>query len=323
MPDTPENQARYPQSSTQKAGCGFPAMHIVALFSLSGGLLLDMAKGTLRVHERTLFSRLWHLLEAGDVLLADRGFCAYGDFYLLMQRGIDSVMRNHQRRTVGLRQIKRFGKGDRLVHWFKMKPCPKGWSKEDWKAVPNTMPVREITVMIEESGFRTKKIVIATTLLDPKQYPKQAFAELYQRRWRVELYFRDIKTAMGMDILRCKTPDMVEKELYMHFIAYNLIRGLMLNAACSHTVSPDRLSFKGTAATARQWAPLIAMARDKEHHREMIQALLEAIARDPVPLRPNRIEPRAVKRRPKNYQRLTKPRRSFVESPHRNNYTKP
>lgn len=323
MPDTPHNQARYPQPKGQKPGCGFPVMRIVALFTLSGGFLLDVAKGALRVHERTLFHRLWGHLKSGDVLLADRGFCSFGDYYLLAKRGVDCLMRNHQRRKVGLRQIKRLGKGDRLIHWLKMKPCPKGWTKQDWNAVPDTLLVREITVLIEQAGFRTKKIIVATTLLDPKQFPKQAIANLYRWRWRVELYLRDIKTAMGMEILRCKTPDMVEKELYMHFIAYNLIRGLMLKAAQSRGISIERLSFKGTTATLRQWAPLLAIVRIHEQRQAMIKALFDAIARDPVPLRPNRIEPRAVKRRPKNYQRLTKPRHLFMECPHRTKYTKP
>jgi hypothetical protein len=322
MPDTPENQARYPQPGTQKPGCGFPVMRIVALFTLSGGFLLDAARGALRVHERTLAHQLWEHLNEDDVLLADRGFCSYGDCYLLRQRGVDCVMRNHQRRTTGIRQIKRIGKGDRLIQWLKSKPCPKGWNKDDWAAVPDTLLVREITINAGVPGFRTRNIVIATTLLDPALFPKEAFAELYRRRWRVELFLRDIKITMGMDILRCKTPDMVEKELYMHFIAYNLIRRLMCNAAREHHLPPDRLSFKGTVATVRQWAPIMAAVTNHEKQQAMTAALLNAIARDPVPLRPNRTEPRALKRRPKNYQRLTKPRKEFIECQHRNKYKK-
>lgn len=323
MPDTPENQARYPQPKTQKPGCGFPVMRIAALFTLSGGFLLDLAKGALCIHERTLAHQLWEHLTGGDVLLADRGFCSYGDYYLLAQRGVDCVMRNHQRRTVGLREVKRHGKGDRLVQWLKMKPCPKGWTKEDWAAVPGTLLVREITVTVDLPGFRTQNIVLATTLLDSKQFPKEDFAGLYRRRWMAELYLRDIKITMGMDILRGKTPDMVEKELYMHLIAYNLIRGLILQAAHAHGLSPERLSFKGTTSTVRQWAPLMAAASSEEQRKTMHTALRDAIARDPLPLRPNRTEPRAVKRRPKNYQRLTKPRRQFAECLHRNRHTKP
>lgn len=323
MPDTPDNQARYPQSRRQKPGCGFPVMRVVALFSLSSGLLLDLAKGTLRIAESTLFRQLWDWLEAGDVLLADRGFCSYADFYFLGLRGIDCVMRNHQRRTVGIQQIKRLGKGDRLIHWLKMKPCPKWLSKEQWQAVPHTLVVRELTITIDIPGFRTTSVVIATTLLDPKQFPKQALAELYYRRWMAELFLRDIKITLGMDVLRCKSPAMVEKELLMHLIAYNLIRILMQEAARQRGLSPHRLSFKGANATLRQWAPLLAAAAlDDERRATMTAALLDAIARDTVPLRPNRTEPRARKRRPKNYQLLNKPRSQFKEIAHRNRYTK-
>jgi hypothetical protein len=324
MPDTVGNQARYPQPSTQKPGCGFPVMRIVTVFSLGTGVLLDLAKAALKTHERTLFRQLWDTFEVEDVVLGDRGFCSYADFYFLGLRGVDCVMRNHPRRKVGLRQVKRLGKGDRLIHWLKMKPCPKWLSKEQWRAVPDTLLVREIAVTVDVPGFRAKTLVVATTLLDAKGFPKAAIAELYRRRWMAELFLRDIKIALGMDVLRCKTPDMVEKELWMHVIAYNLIRALMCKAARAHDLSPERLSFKGTMATVRQWAPLMAAAcGDPVQCEYMVQTLLHYIARDPVPLRPNRTEPRARKRRPKNYQLLNKPRGKFKEIPHRNRYAKP
>ncbi len=324
MPDTPENQAQYPQTRSQKPGCGFPAMRITALFSLSSGLLLGLAKGSLRIAETTLFRQLWDLLQAGDVLLADRGFCSYADFYFLGLRGVDCVMRNHHRRTVGIQQIKRLGKGDRLIRWIKTKSRPKWLTKEQWQAVPHTLLVRELTITIDIPGFRTDSVIVATTLLDAKQFPKEALAELYYRRWMAELFLRDIKITLGMDVLRCKSPVMVEKELLMHLIGYNLIRILMQKAARERGLCPHRLSFKGANATIRQWAPLLAAAAlDDQRHATMTAALLDAIARDTVPLRPNRTEPRAKKRRPKNYQLLTKPRRQFKECPHRSKYTKP
>lgn len=318
MPDTPENQERYPQPAAQKPGCGFPVMRVVALFSLSSGLLLDMAKDALSVHERTLFRRLWDGLEAGDVVLADTGFCSYADLYYLGLRGVDSVMRNHQRRKKGLTEVRRLGKGDRLVHWRKNGACPRWLSKEEWRAVPDNLAVREITVTVDLPGFRSTKIVIATTLLDHRAYPKTAIIDLYRQRWAVELYLRDIKIPLGMDILRCDTPDMVEKELWMHAIAYNLVRALMNQAAHRHATPVDRISFKGTVATVRQWAPLMAAAGvAAEQYEQLFDAMLHCIARDPVPYRPDRVEPRALKRRPKNYQRMTKPRRLFKETPHR------
>ena len=321
LPDTARNQARYPQPSTQKTGCGFPVMRIVAVFSLGSGVLLDLAKSALHVHERTLFRQLWDVFAPQDVVLADCGFCSYADFYLLGLRGVDCVMRNHQRRTVGLRQIKRLGKGDRLVRWVKSKPRPKWLNQQQWQTVPDTLVVREITVTGDVPGFRTKTLIVVTTLLDAKRFPKDAVAELYRRRWLAELFLRDIKIALGMDVLRCKTPDMAEKELAMYVIAYNLIRALIAKAAQQHGLHPQRLSFKGTMASIRQWAPLIAAAHLPPAQYQLItKILLHYIARDTLPIRPNRTEPRARKRRPKNYQLLNKPRRNFKEIQHRNRY---
>ena len=321
MPDTIENQQQYPQSKAAKPGCGFPEMRVVAMFSLATGALLHYAKSSRKVHERTLFRRLWDQLESGDVVLADRGFCSFGDYYFLLQRGIHSVMRLHQRRSVGLRTVKRLGPGDTLVHWDKMKPTPKGLTKKQWAAVPDVLPVRHISFTVDIPGFRTRSITVATTLLDHRRYPAHAFAELYRRRWMAELYFRDIKTSLGMDILRCKTPAMVHKELAMHVIAYNLIRATMLQAARRAHLEPEQMSFKGTVQTIRQWALVTELATPNQldHLRA---AMCRTIARDTLPSRPNRSEPRARKRRPKNYQLLNKPRRLFKEILHRNRYTK-
>ena len=324
MPDTPENQALYPQSKGQKPGCGFPMMKLVALFGLGTGVMLSFAKGAKTLSERALFRTLWNLLGPGDVVLADRGFCDYASVFLLAQRGVDCVMRNHHRRKTGVSQLERFGKGDRLIQWHQSGVRPRWLDPDAWRAMPDRLTLREIRFRVEIPGFRTESVTVVSTLLDPEAFPKDAFVELYRRRWLAELFLRDIKTTLGMDILRCKTPGMIHKELTMHCIAYNLIRALMLEAATQHGVPLDRLSFKGTVATVRQWAPVMAAARlGPAKRRRILNALLEYIARDRLPHRPNRTEPRAVKRRPKNYQRLTKPRRLFKESPHRNHYKKP
>jgi len=323
MPDTPANQAVYPQSKRQKAGCGFPAMKVVGLFSLATGALLGLAKGRLETSERPLFRRLWPLLDPGDVVLADRGFCGYAEFYWLLRQGVDSVMRNHQRRTVGLSLVRRLGAGDRLVAWRKSRQGPDWLSRQMWQAVPDGLTVREIRFSVDIPGFRTKAVTLVTTLLDVERFSKQDFMDLYRRRWRVELYFRDIKITLGMDVLRCKTPDMVHKELIMHEIAYNLVRALMLEAAQTFDAPLDRLSFKGAVVAVRHFAPMLAVAHlGVKRRRRLIAALLDSIARDRNPDRPDRTEPRAVKRRPKNYQRLTAPRSVFKESPHRNRYRK-
>lgn len=324
MPDTPENQALYPQFKGQRRGCGFPLMKIVALFSLGTGVMLGIAKGAKTLSERFLFRTLWNLLDPGDVVLADRGFCDYASVFLLARRGIDCVMRNHHRRTVGLSQRKRLGKGDRLIQWHQSATRPKWIDPAAWRAMGDRLTLREIHFRVEIPGFRTEAVTVITTLLDPRAFPKNAFVELYRRRWLAELFLRDIKTTLGMDILRCKTPEMIHKELAMYQIAYNLIRALMLEAASRYDAPLERISFKGTVAGVRQWAPVMAGARvSPRRRRQFLNALLECLARDRLPDRPNRTEPRAVKRRPKNYQRLTQPRHTFKECPHRNHYKKP
>jgi len=322
MPDTTENQRQYPQSKAAKPGCGFPEMRLVALFSLATGAVLDYAISSRKTDERTLFRRLWERLEPGDVVLADRGFCSFADYYFLAQRGVDSVMRLHPRRRAGLRTLKRLGPGDTLVQWDRTHCVPKWLTRQQWQALPATLHVRHIHFTVSIPGFRTRSITVATTLLDPKRYRTRDFAELYRRRWKAELYLRDIKSALGMDILRCKTPAMIHKELAMYVIAYNLIRATMLQAAQRADQDPERISFKGTVQALRQWAPLIALATP-ERQDPILHAMLHAIARDPLPQRPNRTEPRARKRRPKNYQLLNKPRHQFKEGQHRNRYRKP
>jgi len=322
MPDTAENQAVYPQSRRQKPGCGFPVMRIVALFSLATGAIVALAKDALRVHERTLFRRLWDSLDPGDVVLADRGFCSYADYYRLARRGVDAVMRKNGRRSVGATPGRRLGKGDRLVHWHKTGRCPKWLDREAWDAMGDRLTVREVHFVVDTPGFRSQAITVSTTLLDPRAYPTNAFIELYRRRWMAELFLRDIKTTLGMDILTCKSPDMVHKELLMYLIAYNLVRALMLEASLRHGVPVHRISFKGTLSTVREWTPILAAA-SRTRRRALVDRLIAILARDPLPHRPNRVEPRARKRRPKNYQLLSKPRHELTEVMHRNRYRKP
>ncbi len=323
MPDTEANQKHFGQPSGQKAGCGFPMMRAAALFSLSTGALLARACGPYAEHERALWRKLWGTLAKGDVVLADRGFCGFADFHRLQGQGADCVMRLHQKRAAGVREIERLGKDDHLVEWMKMKKPPDWISKEDWKAVPAAVTVRHVTFSVSVPGFRTKKVTVATTLLDPKKYPANAFADLYRRRWRAEVWLGDLKTTMGIEILRCKTPEMIGKELDMHLIAYNLIRALMLTAANRVAVHPDELSFKQSLNTIRQWTPAMVEAKTENWHREMLELLYHYLAASLLTKRPNRSEPRAVKRRPKNYQRLTAPRKEFKECFHRSKYKKP
>jgi hypothetical protein len=309
MPDTPKNQKIWPQSSNQKKGCGFPVAKLVGCFCLSSAALLDWAEGTLKTHECHLFHRLFGLFRTGDVALTDRGFCSYGTIALLLARGVDTVMRQHQARSVDFRSGKRLGPKDRLVTWKKPVQRPRTVSKTDWKKIPENLTLRMLHIQVAISGFRTQSLVVVTTLIDPIAYPAEALAKLYLRRWAVELFFRDIKITLGMDVLRCRTPEMVRKEITLHAIGYNLVRGLMQRAAALYHVQIERLSFKGSVDTLRQWSDTLNAA----HSTPRVQArffdlLLQVLAEDIVPYRPFRSEPRVRKRRPKNYRLMTRPR---------------
>jgi hypothetical protein len=321
MPDTADNQRVFPQSVRQKPGCGFPLIHFVALFSLATGALLEWTWGSFRDHERTLFHRLWDRLQSGDVVLSDRGFCGFADFWVLAQRGIDCVMRKHHRRGPGSREVQRLGRDDRLVEWCKMKAAPKWLEARTWVTAPQALLVREIAFTVDIPGFRTRSIIVATTLLDHHGYPAAAFADLYRRRWLAELCFRDVKTTLGMEVLRCKSPTMIIKEMWMFWIAYNLLRLIMFHTACTQQTTLGCLSFKGTLAAVRQ-ATTLLLGDMTASVSQILMALAKCIAHDLVPSRPNRSEPRAVKRRPKNYARLTSPRHEYKEIKHRNKYRK-
>lgn len=319
MPDTAGNQQLWPQSSGQAEGCGFPLMKLVGLFSLASGALLEEATANKHVHESRLFEQLWDRLNEGDVLVEDRGFCSYGAMAALSQRGVDTVARLHQRRDVDMRQGKPLGSGDRLVTWSKPAKPPQGCSHEQWEVLPDTLCVRIIRLVVEAKGFRTRTVFIVTTLIDPVAYPAEELRRLYGERWNVELHFAQLKTTLSLDVLRCQSPEMIRKELQIHLIAYNLVRSLMQRAAHIHHKPLDRISFKGSLDTVRHWAAVIhASAKQRRKQSQLINRMLALIAEDCVPERPLRSEPRARKRRPKNYQLLTKPRHETGNLPRRN-----
>jgi hypothetical protein len=321
MPDTPENQAVWPQPQGQKPGCGFPVLKLAGLFSLASGALLDHVTDRQTSHDAQLFRQLWSRLKKGDVVLADCAFCSYGAMAALVQRGIDTVVRLHQFRPADLRRGRPLGKHDRLVIWSKPKTCPRTLSAEEFALLPAQLSVRLIRTIITAKGFRTRKMTIATTLLDPALYPADTLRELYARRWNIELHFAQIKTTLEMDVLRCQSPAMIEKELQIHLIAYNLVRALMQQSAHLHDAPLERLSFKGSLDALRHSAQAIhASAKQPRKQAELINRLLEDIAGDLVPHRPGRLEPRARKRRPKNYQLLTHPRREMKVIAHREKY---
>lgn len=318
MPDTAANQAAWPQPASQAPGCGFPLLKMVGLTSLASGAILDYVIDRHDVHDSRLFTRLWSKLTRGDVVLGDRAFCSYATLASLAARGVDVVMRLHQRRDHDMAKGKPLGEGDCLVTWLKPTECPEVMSAEEFAALPATLTVRLIKVFIQEPGSRTREVTLVTTLLDPVRYLAETLRNLYVQRWQIELTFAHIKTTMGMDVLRCKSPAMVEKELAVHIIGYNLIRSLMQQASHHYRVPLGRISFKGSLDAARQRLPLIQQAADQPRKQDaLITALLVSIAGDLVPDRPGRREPRAVKRRPKSLQLLTKPRAHMRETPHR------
>jgi IS4 transposase len=321
-PDTLKNQRAYPQPKTQKPGCGFPLLKLVGVFGLSTGALLDYAKGNKHQHELGLLRRLMHLFKAGDLVLADRGFSSYTLLALLLVRGVHCLFRLHQARPADLRKGKRLGKKDRLFTWDKPAQCPRYLPKAVWKTISKQLSVRVLRCSLPVPGFRVRSVTLVTTLLDPQKYPAEELARLYAERWRVELWFRDIKTSMGMEVLRCKTPEMVHKELEMFFIAYNLIRCLMAQASLRQHEGVGWLSFKGTIDSLRQFAIAIAQAPSRKKQKQLLDKLLEVIGRDRLPDRFGRHEPRAVKRRAKPYPLLNRPRWKFKEIPHRNRYWK-
>jgi len=321
-PDTQKNQRAYPQSGSQKPGCGFPLIRLLGVFSLATGVLLDYGKGNKHQHELRLLWKLLDQFKPGDLAVADRGFCGYVLMALLLRLGVASLFRLHQRRPADLRKGRRLGKSDRWFTWLKPVEKPRWLPQAWWKRVPAQLTVRVIRFNLSSPGYRPTSVTLVTTLLDPKEYPAQDIAQLYVRRWKIELWFRDLKTAMGMEVLRCKSPKMLHKELEMFFIAYNLIRCLMVQAGATNHAELDRMSFKGTVDSVRQFSLAIAQARSKKKQNQLIVELLEVIARDQVPDRPGRREPRAVKRRPKAFPLLNKPRDQFKEVGHRNRYWK-
>jgi len=259
MPDTPKNQKVWPQSRRQKRGCGFPVMKLVALFSLTTGAVHALVTGTLRNGEHALIIRLWDQVTGHfDLLLGDRNFGSYAIFAALECCSLHGVFRLNARRKIDWRRGSRLAKFDRVVTWQKPRACELTW----WlpQTIPDTINVRILKVCVPIPGFRTRVVFLSTTLLDNKQFPAAALAELYRRRWQVELCFRHIKTTMHMDVLRCLSPEMIRRELQMHMIAYNLIRALMHQSASVHGRPVDRISFKGTCDTIRQWAPHLAIA---------------------------------------------------------------
>jgi hypothetical protein len=310
MPDTVENQKEYPQPSSQKPGCGFPIAKIGVIFSLVTGAATALCIDILNTHDIKLARRLYSFLKPNDVLLGDRAFCAYADMFAITKLGCDAVFRKHSSRTTTMRKGKIVGDCDKLVTWHKPKRCPKGLNKDEFDALPSSITVREIYYYIVIPGFRSQRVSLITTLLDGANYPTLEIVKLYYKRWEVELDLRHLKTTLGMDVLRCKTPSMVRKEIHVYLLAYNLIRSLMWQAGTTYNTPPNRLSLQGTRHHLINFIPKFEVANSKKR-LILYRTLLKIIVHKEVPDRPTRNEPRVIKRRPKAYPRLTKPRQEL------------
>lgn len=308
MPDTPANRQQWDYPAGTNPGCSFPAGKLVGLFCLHSGRLIAFVHDTWRTHDVTLARQLVCWLHRADVLIGDRAYCGWIFLALLHRRQVDFVIRLHQARLIRSRRV-----GSSFEAWRRpQRPAQHSW--RFWRALPKELPVRLVRFIVHPRGFRAHPVIVATSLLDQTTYPDEAIAQLYARRWQVELHYRQIKTSLSLDVLRGLSPRIVERELWIHAIAYNLVRALLLEAAITHDVPIERLSFKGALDAVHAWTSSCLLRRAPRRARA---ELLARIAADRVPIRPGRQEPRAIKRRHKNYQFLTRPRHQFRVSPSR------
>jgi hypothetical protein len=319
-PDTPANQKAFPQQSVQKPGCGFPIIRLVALLSLATGMLTAWATGPWSQHEVVLFQTLWDALRPGDVLLADRGFCNWGLLAQCLQRNLHAVFRVKGVRRSDFRKGKRLSRNERLVKWDQAFAAAKTVTVQEWALLPKVLTLRLVRCQLEIPGFRTRQVILVTTLLDCQKYPPAALSALYFRRWAMELSLRNLKTTLQMDQLSCKNPKNLEREIRMHFLVHNLVRRLMLEAARRHRVPLERVSFAGSLAAARPYGEALLQTRSQRQRRQLMEELFAIVAADLVPERRGRREPRALKRRPKPYPLLTRHRHKFREIEHRDNH---
>lgn len=311
MPDTPALQSHFGQPSAQAEGCGFPQAHVMTLFHAGTGLLMRVAASPMRTHDMSQAAETHPAMAEGDILVADRGLASYAHLALISRRKMHAVFRGHQRQIVDFRPgrkhttraeaakglprsrwIKRLGKQDQLVEYFKPATRPEWMSKEDFAAMPESITVREIRFATALRGRRTKNITIVTTLLDPVAYPAKDLAALYKARWQIEVDIRHLKTTMEMEVLHCKTVDGVLKELCVYAIVYNLVRLVMGEAARRQKVPVTRISF----------VDVLRWLRTAEPGKPLPEMVVN-------PDRPNRYEPRVLKRRMKKFKLMMKPRR--------------
>lgn len=309
MSDTETNQIVWPQPKSQKIGCGFPQAKICALFDLKTGIALSYRIGNKKSHEIPLLREQMQTFNSGDIFLGDKGFISYFDMLNLKEKGVDSVVGLARRKPIKPCDAKHIlSENDLIVEWPKPLGSKTRYKLDEWEGLPDKLLIRQIKVSVRQPGFRVKEFYIATTLLDDKKYPSKIIAELYLKRWNVELYFRELKTTLGLDILRCKTPDMIKKEILMYFIVYNTIK-LLANDGVENDVQPDEMSFKSCRQVLNSYVLSLSGRTEKEliktnHNKN----LCDEIENCQLLKRFGRVEPRVLKRRPKPYRLMMKPR---------------
>jgi Transposase DDE domain len=308
MPDTPELQRHFGQPGNQRPGCGFPVAHLLVLFHAGTGLIREILISPLRTHDMSQVMQLHPALEPGDIGLGDRGFCSYAHLALLGLKGVFGVFRIHQRKKVEFQEppdsdaaatrsgrlprwLYRLGARDHVVEWLKPQQAPEWMTASQYATLPERLVVRELRYPVGQRGFRVREVTLVTTLLNAELYPLEALAELYRQRWQAELHLRDLKTTMNMDVLKCKTVEGVLKEIHVFALVYNLVRVVLQAASRRQHMPIARLSH----VDAFRW---LGSATEGE-------ALPQIVVN---PDRPDRLEPRVVKRRPKEYDRMTRPR---------------
>jgi hypothetical protein len=316
MPDSHENRKAFPKSQATFDGIGFPMMRVLAFFCLTSGAILSALTGNFHTSELRLMKDFISQLAKNDIVIGDRGFGSFVVVYLLRLAGVDFIGRS-ARKVDGRRRCRHLGHNDWVVNWRRPAKRSAVMSLIEWALVPLSLEVRIVRGSHWRPGFRVRQVTVVTTLLDAQLYPAHQILEAYAQRWRLELCFDDLKTTLGMEMLSCQSPEMIDKELHLHLIAHNLVRLVAAQAAAAHQTSVERISFKGTLDGLRQFCLAMSQARTKRSRTGLWDELLSTLVADSLPDRPNRREPRAIKRQKNKYPRLDRDRHKFRDHPKR------
>jgi len=308
MADSAANQAAYPQHGNQAEGCGFPLARVVVFFCLLTGAVVSAGVASKTMSEIVMSRLLYKDLSPDDVAMADQAYGSYIDLALIRQQQADGVLRKHHARATDFRRGRKNAARDHQVEWHKPNAAPAHMSADEFDAIPHTLTVREVCLRLSRKGFRDQFIIVVTTLLDAQQFTAENLTQLYRWRWQAaEINFRHLKTTLQMEMLTAKTPEIVRKELWTHLLAYNLLRSVMEKAAPLLDYQRSKLSLQGTRQLFNQMLAFLATTTQDVRQR-LYAHLLNDIVEDTLPLRPNRHEPRVVKRRPKPFPRMRQPR---------------